>query len=183
MIPETPLAYAKKLVTYISDPSTVRVRVLEWFGRAPKLEKIQELRAQHEEAVKRRYPQDADSWYEDDEPRLRNGQRPDAYRVSEQDIALISEMARFFGLTYDDIVGDSRKRYVQDARIAIVSILVEMGCTYLRAAILVGRSEHSTSRRAYKRLPMAALTTPKVRDAYFFYRKKLRIGAKAVLSE
>tara|TARA_R110000868_G_scaffold410473_1_gene698590 strand:+ start:924 stop:1559 length:636 start_codon:yes stop_codon:yes gene_type:complete len=36
---------AARLATYISDPSTIRVRVLETFGKAPSLAKCRELRA------------------------------------------------------------------------------------------------------------------------------------------
>lgn len=37
----TPESYAKKLAGYIKNPSTIRVRTLEYFGRAPSLERCQ----------------------------------------------------------------------------------------------------------------------------------------------
>jgi chromosomal replication initiation ATPase DnaA len=40
----SPIGMAGQLATYIADPSTIRVRVLEHFGRAPTLEQCQNLR-------------------------------------------------------------------------------------------------------------------------------------------
>ena len=40
-----PTAYAKSLARYISCPSTIRVRTLEYWGKAPSLEKCREMRA------------------------------------------------------------------------------------------------------------------------------------------
>lgn len=176
MIPDTPLAYAKKLVTYISAPSTVRVRVLEWFGRAPSIERIAQLRKEYEETVNRQYPQDYSDWDGDDGvPRLRNGARPDAYHVSERDVEFIAEMAEYFGLSYDDIIGDSRKRFIQEARSIINAILIESGCSCLRAAILMGRNESSTARRSYKKLKETRDINPLASKAYFHFRDRLGI--------
>lgn len=40
----TPESYARKLAAYISDPSTIRVRTIDYFGKAPSLQKCAELR-------------------------------------------------------------------------------------------------------------------------------------------
>ena len=40
----TPTSYAARLATYISDPSTIRARTLEYFGRAPSVEQCRNLR-------------------------------------------------------------------------------------------------------------------------------------------
>ena len=45
--PISPTSMANKLATYITDPSTIRVRVLEYFGRAPSLEQCRNLRESH----------------------------------------------------------------------------------------------------------------------------------------
>lgn len=42
---ETPTGMAKRLATYINEPSTIRVRVLEYFGHAPSVEKCRQYRA------------------------------------------------------------------------------------------------------------------------------------------
>lgn len=42
--PNTPVAYATYLARYIADPSTIRVRTLEQFGRAPTLARCRKLR-------------------------------------------------------------------------------------------------------------------------------------------
>lgn len=42
---DDPLYYAAHLAKYISDPSTIRARTLEQFGRAPSLDRIGHLRA------------------------------------------------------------------------------------------------------------------------------------------
>lgn len=41
---ETPSTMAKRLATYINEPSTIRVRVLEYFGYGPSVEKCREFR-------------------------------------------------------------------------------------------------------------------------------------------
>jgi len=38
--PDTPSGYAKHLAGYIRDPSTVRARTMEQFGKAPAIERI-----------------------------------------------------------------------------------------------------------------------------------------------
>lgn len=43
---QSPVGLATKLATYIKDPSTIRARVMDHFGRAPTIEKIRELQAQ-----------------------------------------------------------------------------------------------------------------------------------------
>ena len=42
--PASPLSMANHLASYISDPSTIRVRVMEHFGRAPSLDQCRNLR-------------------------------------------------------------------------------------------------------------------------------------------
>jgi hypothetical protein len=49
-----PLDYARRLVRYISDPSTVRVRVLERHGIAPPVERIRSLRQEWVEVIEHR---------------------------------------------------------------------------------------------------------------------------------
>lgn len=44
---DTPMTMAAHLATYISDPSTIRVRVMDYFGRAPSVEQCRNLRAAH----------------------------------------------------------------------------------------------------------------------------------------
>ena len=44
----TPQAYAARLAAYISDPKTIRVRTLEYYGRAPSVEQCAKLRAKAE---------------------------------------------------------------------------------------------------------------------------------------
>lgn len=43
----SPEAYASNLARYISDPSTIRARTIEWWGRAPSVERCKALRAKH----------------------------------------------------------------------------------------------------------------------------------------
>lgn len=43
---QSPVGLATKLATYIKDPSTIRARVMDHFGRAPTIDKIRELQAQ-----------------------------------------------------------------------------------------------------------------------------------------
>lgn len=45
---QSPVGLASKLATYIADPSTIQAHVKSFFGRAPSIEKIKELRAKVE---------------------------------------------------------------------------------------------------------------------------------------
>lgn len=47
-------AYAERLARYISDPSTIRARTLEQYGRAPTIDAIREMRAKWLEKVRSR---------------------------------------------------------------------------------------------------------------------------------
>lgn len=49
---KTPIALAAKLAEYISDPSTIRARVKDHFGRAPSLEKCSRIRSKIEQTRK-----------------------------------------------------------------------------------------------------------------------------------
>lgn len=62
-------AYAQRLVRYISDPSTVRVRVMEEFGWSPPVEQIRSWRADWRRVVDSRRAARAPDAY-DDEPDL-----------------------------------------------------------------------------------------------------------------
>lgn len=44
----TPQAYAARIASYISDPKTIRIRTLEYYGRAPSVEQCAKLRAKAE---------------------------------------------------------------------------------------------------------------------------------------
>lgn len=53
----SPISYAAQLASYISDPSTIRARVLDEYGRAPTIEQCRNLRAQkvrEKEVINRR---------------------------------------------------------------------------------------------------------------------------------
>ncbi len=47
----SPEAYASNLARYISNPSTIRARTLEWWGRAPSVERCKALRDKHVQKV------------------------------------------------------------------------------------------------------------------------------------
>lgn len=53
----TPQAYAARIASYIADPKTIRIRTLEYYGRAPSLEQCAKLRARAE--FERLYGNDA----------------------------------------------------------------------------------------------------------------------------
>lgn len=56
VLPEEPgyYGYARQLARYITDPSTVRVRVLDQFGSAPHVDEIRTMRAEWLATIKRR---------------------------------------------------------------------------------------------------------------------------------
>lgn len=49
-----PEAYASKLARYIADPSTIRARTMEFWGRAPSLERCRVLREKHSKPIRKR---------------------------------------------------------------------------------------------------------------------------------
>lgn len=158
----TPSSYAERLVRYISDPSTVRARVLEQFGRAPAIDKITAMRAEHvriEQARKRQFRIEA--WPEKEpEPRapkpapVKIAAKPTKspksvvyWRDMPMNTAreVIAAVAAAMGVDARDIIGPSRVGKIVRPRHLAATILKARGNSYPQVARFLGRSDHSSA--------------------------------------
>lgn len=166
---ETPLGYAGRLARYMSDASTVRVRVLEMYGRAPSREHIQRLIDQH-----RLPPQMSRQWGKpasraaeqawEREQAEREAAEAEARAAAEAAAAVLAKLppaeddfgakgvivriARAHGLTSAALRGPSRERRLVRLRALAAAVLAARGNSLARTAVLLGRGDHSTSGHA-----------------------------------
>lgn len=201
----TPISYAKYLAGYISDPSTVRARVADEYGRAPSVDIIRKIReeltkikrvegfslceSRYTPLFKCGHEESADNIVTDmngydrcracEEAKYEAMQRREAVRQArvraqmakeraEREAKriqikpvldrlikkpasdrprvgteLINQVAAFFKLTFDDIVGKDRSRLFIDARCVVALIMRERGLSYPQIGRFMKR-DHST---------------------------------------
>ena len=150
----TPLSYVKRLGKYISDPSTIRVRVLEYYGRCPSMETIKQ------NIVKR------ERFQYDVEPEAENSF--DALQLVEvaTPAGIVSDIARHFGLTYSDLVGPNRLRRIAYARFLAATILRDRGNSESKIGECLGGRDRTTVRNAIASFSETIKRDDKMREAY-----------------
>lgn len=189
--PTTPLSYARRLASYISDPSTIRVRTLEQFGRSPPIEEIKRLReeALEMQVMKQSMAISAPAFYvrpKKPKPTPLNEVKavekiqqyiPPVYPVATaKDV--IAMVANHFMLTYQQIVGPDRfKRYAIPRYLCMV-LLRERGGSLPQVSRWLGRKDHTTARNAIIKFPIIAQRDIFVRNAYFIMRDRLKMTDK-----
>jgi hypothetical protein len=178
-----PAAYAREISRYISCPSTVRIRTLEQFGKAPSLDTILAMRATHIEAraLFRRVAEDLGGRDEDAEefrPRTANGivrRLPSAPRIAASEPEFIPEptdspatvpeiitaIARALGIAPEEMAGRRRHRPIVRARQTCAYVLWSRGNSYPQVGRWLGGRDHSTIIHACREFEMHA--TPKMR--------------------
>lgn len=93
MIDATPYTYARS-IAYLGDASTVRVRTLDYFGRAPSLAVCERIVAERRgEPVNRK---------------VRNAARDQAIREARKAGASVAELARRYRLSQDRVADIAR---------------------------------------------------------------------------
>lgn len=201
----TPTSYAKYLAGYISDPSTIRARVKDEYGRAPSVDIIRKIReeltkskrvegfslcdSRYSPLFKCGHEESADNIVTDingydrcracEEEKYQAIQRREAARQAriraemarekaEREAKrvqikpildslirkppsdrprvgteLIHQVAAFFKMTFEDIVGKDRNRLFIDARCVVALIMRERGLSYPQIGRFMKR-DHST---------------------------------------
>lgn len=196
----SPRGMAERLAGYISDPSTIRVRVMDHFGRAPSLEECRKIRQRVSEQranareLKRGggerfrcgHKRDADNvLVRSDgkdtcktcrrameakaaaEYRARERERTDQAKAAQMVEAAeqaaskirsfwlepgrprlsgetLDVIAKAFGMSFGELVGDNRERHYVDARAVAVMVFLKSGNSLPWIAKKLNRSCHSS---------------------------------------
>lgn len=171
----TPETYARQ-IAYISNPSTIRARVLEEYGRAPSIERIRKIqderRGKSMEVRPSRYKnEEMDDFHvvglvkrKRPKPQEVNRPLPPSVPSVKTPIDIIADVAWRMGLKAADVIGPSRERRFIHARRVIASIFVHRGMSRPDAASRIGRTDHSTIinllRGLHKAFDAVPLTLP-----------------------
>lgn len=160
-VPEEPLSYAKRLSRYISNPSTVRIRTLEQFGRAPSVDTIRsfiserqmdhQYRAQNAFSYGIRYKTEkiapvfkvkaATPPKSSKKPVLKlvdNGEDFQTWRE------VATRCAKMFGFTLSAIKGRVRTKDIVPVRNLIYAIVSARGNSLSQTGQRLGGRDHST---------------------------------------
>lgn len=134
---QTPNQYARRLASYIKNPTTIRVRTIDEYGRAPSLEAIEEMQRKIAAASEMLD-------YGEPEPEFEKLDLPVCTlpaRATPK--GMITEAAKLFGLTYTDIVSRGRFAHIANARHVISLLLVDRGNSITQVGRWLNR-DHST---------------------------------------
>lgn len=168
-----PDAYADELARYIASPSTVRTRVMERFGFAPPLDRIEQYRARHvglREAVRAMVAEPVDSDALDYTPALRKAvdpkeafvqrelraaandplpllsvrKAPESVKPTGIGKQVIDSVALDFCVRAHEIAGGMRWPHLVDARCVVSLVLRSRGWSFPRIGRLLGGRDHTT---------------------------------------
>lgn len=163
-------SYVARLVQYISDPSTVRVRTLERYGEAPTAAVIRKMRAAWLQKVADKI-EGAYLYGSESEGSGANLQiiraiehvvepaplpipEPIVLPVAARGFLLptgndvVQACADFCGLTYEQLTGDSRETIYVKARNLCSAVLRARGNSYPNIGRFTLRKDHTTTRHA-----------------------------------
>lgn len=186
--------YAKRLSHYISDPSTVRARTIEQYGKAPTIDEIVEMRAKWVGKVARRgeggykYGRHKDPKYltapavvePEPEPEVvaalalaEPEPEPEPVIVEEVPYGpmltsadVIDACARITGCTYGEIIGTMRFKPIVEARMLCCAIMRARGGSYPNVARRIGGRDHSTVIHAVRTFFNRVILRPEMLDAW-----------------
>lgn len=146
-------SYTSELAKYITCASTIRARVKDMFGHSPDVATIKEMQEKHKRSRDRfkeawndlgSRPNDGLHW-------AVNGIKPKPEKPKVEPIRratlpreVIAEIARHYGVTYDDVVGRSRKRTVIKPRRLAAYVLVSRGNSNAQVGRWLGGRDHTT---------------------------------------
>ncbi|MBO9602565.1 MAG: hypothetical protein J7496_08665 [Novosphingobium sp.] len=188
-----PETYAKHLARYIGDPSTIRARTIDQFGRAPGMDRI--LAWQRDHARIRAKPFncylapkfDNDRKVRADEPKAtavaapKPEPEPEPFvyiapiKPHQTPAEIISDIAAAFGLTADDICGPSRLAHISRVRQLIAALLVKRGNSTPKTGRWINR-DHSTVLHAVRAMPTVMKHHPNIAKAYAAYIEAWGLG-------
>jgi hypothetical protein len=196
----SPAAYAKYLAGYIRDPSTIRARTMEQFGRSPSIERIAYWRGEVERL--KAVPHNTyltDRWdgtkYDLPKGRTPLPAKPTVLPARAPAVVvsptfalppwrvgvlgageIISAIAASFGLTRERVTGQSRDSYTCMVRALIATLLAERGNSTPQVGKWLGR-DHSSIVHARKMLPIYIKRLPALGEAYAHYRREWGLSA------
>lgn len=178
-----PALMAERLVKYISDASTVRARVLDHYGRAPKIEAIRKLRDDHlvrQEQLRAYFDVgEEESELEPFKPASLVKTVARTAPVAPVEIVLkvpsqqlhtasdvIQACARCMVVPVSDILGRSRYRRHAYARHLIAAVLKARGSSYPQIAARLKRDDHTTIMSGVRKFFSAVIRDERIAAAY-----------------
>lgn len=192
------ISYAQELAKYISDPSTIRARTMNYWGHAPTLEACAKFREQHEReraGFKAILP---DATPCDQKPfrvtmlcgpapveRVRAERPvlcddvpepepeplwtpPDPLPLLPRDI--ITTIAAAFGRTYEDVTGPRRGLFIMPTRNTCYYVLRQRGMSLPKIGSFLGGRDHTAVRNGILNFEHNA--TPKMREVAAAFAKR-----------
>ncbi len=180
----TPQVYARRLSRYIADPSTVRVRTLDQFGKAPTLAVIRDMRQRWLKLVEQRAteqdifdrpvpPQPVLKLVEAEVPEAPTpAPAPNPTPVAARSFLLrtaadvIDACADVCDVTHGEIVGTMRLKEIVRARNLAAAVLRARGNSLPKVGALLGGRDHSTVVNAIDRFFVRDIREPAVGAAW-----------------
>lgn len=144
----SPLAYAKRLASYINCATTVRARTIDEFGYAPSLTHIEGMIQRRREKSRQA---DNDDMPEAEGPRFLVPKLANvnlAVRRTPREV--ITGIAKEFGVTYEQMIQKDRRPRICRIRNICAYVLKERGNSYPMVGKFLGGRDHSTIINAYR---------------------------------
>lgn len=147
-------SYTSELAKYLSCASTVRARVKDMFGHSPDVTTIKKMQDEHKRSRDRyrkawdalgERPSDSLHWVasaKKAEPSEELTLAPIRRATLPRDI--ITDIAGYYGLTYDDVTGKKRTRAVIKPRRLAAYVLVKRGNSMAQTGRWLGGRDHTT---------------------------------------
>lgn len=189
--PRGPRLYAQRLCKYITNPSTVRVRVLERFGEAPTLDLIRAYRSNWLEEVQARSSpfylnrDDGLDDYDDDDWNHLTPTDEEIGRAAVADEAVVISLppirdrarkitftevidacAESCGVSHGELIGSSRERIYVEPRNLCAAVLRARGNSLPNIGKYLGGRDHTTIRNCLKAFFARDIRTPEIEDAW-----------------
>lgn len=173
------MVYARRLASYIKDPSTVRARTLSEYGAAPTIDQIRAMRAEHiritqmhdyGEAIEESDFQ-VEGFFRDyvKTPKIpvfeaRGRPAPVGHKEA------VADIAGRFGYSLGDIAGTSRIDKIAAVRCICICLLKERGNSLSQIGQWLGGRDHTTVSHSTKRLSHFVGKYPSIGRVYHEYR-------------
>lgn len=204
-----PVTMARRLASYISDASTVRVRVLDQFGRAPKVERIRQMRAEYLRERELRIAslsldplEEEPTWFKPlslvKPPKIAvdklvlthyadsSSEGTDEPRPDWREVRLItaSDVIHACSLVFDvsigEILGETRQRDVAHARHLAATILKARGGSYPQVAYRLNRGDHTTVMNSLKSFFGAVIRREGMEEIYDHLAPTAFVGIRTI---
>lgn len=180
---KSPIMYAERLARYISDPSTIRARVLEQFGYSPSLEKIRRIREDHAASLKAARDRfNIPDWPDEKRkpvivftpPQQKQEPIPEPEKPAADWRGLplnnardvVRACATAMAVTIEDVIGPSREARITRARHFAAAILKARGSSYPQVARHLGRNDHSSAINSIRKFFNIMMRDPEIIEMY-----------------